>query len=102
MADPLVFAAGTTTANLVRAIKVTKAVLLQASATAATAQVTDLNGNIHIPLMSVPATVNASQVLDYAVPKVLPGGALAPVGGTIPNFIVTVTGAGASLYLTFR
>src|SRR6266851_2851901 len=98
MANPAVFAAGTTTATIGHAIKVTKAVLLQASATAATAVVQDINGNLFIPQMNVPATVGANQIQDFVVPKILPGGALAtPQGSPAPTFVVIVTGAGASL-----
>lgn len=105
MADPLVFTSGTTTASLTRAIKVTKVVLIQTTATqAASATVADLNGNLFIPALAIPTSLAANSVAvqDYAVPKILPGGALVPAGGTIPNFVVTVTGAGASLYLNFR
>lgn len=103
MANPLVFGAGTTTATVGHAIKVTKAELVQASATAATAVVQDINGNLFIPTMTVVASVGASQVLDYAVPIILPGGSLAtPLGSPAPTFVVIVTGAGASLYLTHR
>jgi hypothetical protein len=99
MANPLVFAAGTITANSSHSLKITKVELTTASATAASAQVTDISAAILIPTMSIPATVNASQVLDFAVPMIWPGGTAA-----IPtnNFVVTVTGAGASLYVWHR
>jgi hypothetical protein len=103
MPNPLAFTAGTSTASVGHAIKVFKAQLIQASATAATALVTDINGNVILPLMSIPATVAAQAVLDYDCPVILPGGSLAqPATGAATNFIVTVVGAGATLYLSHR
>lgn len=99
MANPLAFAAGTTTANSSHSLKVTKIELTTASATAATASITDVAGNLMLPTMSIPATINASQVLDFVVPAIYPGGTN---NSTLNNFIVTVTGAGASLYLWHR
>ena len=106
MANPLAFTAGTTTANVGHAIKMTKVVLIQTTATqAASAVVNDINGNPFVPTINIPTSLAANQsiVLDYAIPMVLPGGALAPASGSaIPNFVVTVVGAGATLYLTHR
>lgn len=106
MSEPLAFTAGTTTANVGHAIKVSKAVFIQTAATqAASFVVNDINGNPFIPSESIPTSLAANQsiVLDYAIPIVLPGGALAPAAGSaIPNFVVTVVGAGATLYLTHR
>jgi hypothetical protein len=106
MPIPLQFTAGTTTANSVRSMKLTKLVFTQTTATqAASALISDINGNVLIPQINIATSLAANQqiVLDYAIPVILPGGEVAPASGSaIPNFIVTVVGAGATLYLHKR
>ena len=89
--QPFVFSAGTVTVTLDHAIKSTLLVLNQASATAASAIVSDLNGNI---LLSVacPATIGSYPTVPQS-PIIWPK--------TNP-LTVTVTGAGAKFFPFYR
>jgi hypothetical protein len=88
---------GTTTVNSSHALKVSKMVLAQVSATAASVTVTDLGGNNIVPPMNQAAAVGAS-TFDFVVPAIIPGG----TNLSLTNAIVIVTGAGATLYVQHR
>lgn len=101
----LTYTAGATTVALNHAVKVISASLYQPSATACTAQVTDLNGNLLLPAIAGGATAGTYYV-PFAPAIMLPGGlnALGVVGATatINKFTVNVVGAGAILNLATR
>ena len=96
MANALSFSVGTTTANIGHAIKATLFVLNQASATAASAVITDVAGNVMVSL-ACPATIASYPTVPQS-PVILPGGTV----GSATNWIAIVTGAGAKLFVHYH
>jgi hypothetical protein len=105
--NPATFAAGATTLALNHAIRVTGFALLQASATAATAKITDLNGNLLLPELAVQASIGAYAAIAAPLSKMIPGGPNAlntvaqPSTVTVNAATVSVAGAGAVAILTY-
>ena len=103
--NPTTFSAGATTITLNHAIRAVELRLLQpSSATAATARVTDLNGNLLLPELTCGATIGASSV--WTGNQMIPGGpnAAGVVGATATTnpMTVSVAGAGALAMLSYR
>ena len=96
LGNPLIFPVGTNVANLSRSIKVHSIVTAVGSATAVTAQITDVSGSVMFA-SSYPATIGMNS-LEQQSPIILPGG----TNAALTNWTVTVTGAGGQLYLYHR
>lgn len=107
------FGVGTTTMTNTAAMKMWGAVLVQASATPATASINDQNGNMILPTLTVPATIGASQTFTFNVPVPItvpaakktyidPGGNTVTLAGAVLGYVATVAGAGAQLNLLVK
>ena len=91
MPNPFVFTVATTTVTLDHAVKGTVFELVQASATAATGIISDLNGSVLVSV-ACPATIGSYPLVPQS-PIILPK--------TNP-LTVTVTGAGAKFNVHYR
>ena len=107
MPNPLVFSAGTTTINSSHSLKCTKLTVIANSATAVTAVMNDVNGNVMGVPVIAPSGAGNEVTADFVVPVIVPGGtnAVAIPGTAITpsvNAVITVTGGGGVAYLYHR